>query len=154
MCIPAEDKYTNGLDKLTSLVMGQVKQFPQSYMDGISFNASKLDISPGKYIMAAIEHQICLRESDPKQMCWNGGIGDKIHTLAGDIDRAIAKAPSIISKVGIAAVKAATLVTTGKAHRKLGTCSTCGGTRVFSPNANNLGRAGTLNARVRSTTRR
>lgn len=96
-----------------------------------------------------IEHQICLRSTNPKDQCWSGGLGDDIHLFVGKIDDAIEKkAPSAVKKAYQTTAQTITKLTGKKSHKRLSSCSGCGGTVVYDTRIGraNLGRAGRLNA--------
>lgn len=82
-----------------------------------------------------VEHQICIRQADPKSVCYSGGLGDTLHhSLAKPVLEAVSVAAEKAGASGFA-----------RAVRKVSGCSGCGGTRVYEKGKNNLGRAGKLN---------
>lgn len=81
-----------------------------------------------------IEHQICIRQPNPPEACWSSGFGDDLHSLIVPFVKKIADK----LEAGKNAKLASRL-------RKVSDCSSCGGTSVFDPNVNNLGRAGKVN---------
>lgn len=122
--------------KYTELIRKEAKALSKDYLD---------------YIKILIEHQICLRHDNNNDLCWNDGLGDRLHEISGKVDHMISKFPAPLKKMAEAAVKVATKAATGKAQKKLGVCGTCGGTDSFDPNKKNLGRAGSLNNMVPSS---
>lgn len=89
-----------------------------------------------------IEHQICLRQSNPMDVCYSGGIGDDLHhrfikpfllSAAENIEGA---GSGVLGNIANAA---------SRVLRSVANCVGCAGTRVYDQSANNLGRAGTLN---------
>lgn len=97
----------------------------------------KVDLST--YMLMVIDHQMCLtnRAID----CWNDGLGDKIHEAMGKVDGYIKHVPLVVRKH----VETAIQKITPSRSKTLGGCSSCGGSRVFHPYENPLGRAGTVN---------
>lgn len=135
---------TNTLPQLLTLVLSYIqtydnhtageysklqRQFAEE--DGLSFNA---------YMVKLIEHQFCLRNSG-KVKCWNSGAGDIIHNALSKVDGWVEHTPNVIQQKVQRAIE---FITPSKS-KTLGGCAVCGGSRVMSPNVNNLGRAGTLN---------
>lgn len=93
-----------------------------------------------------VEHQICLRMPNPSQDCWNSGVGDEIHHAW--MKPFLSKVSDAVSKVesGAGNITLKKFASTLKKKIKLASnCSSCGGTTVYVPGVNNLGRAGTLN---------
>ena len=82
-----------------------------------------------------IEHQICVRQSNPKSVCWSGGIGDDLAEKW--IDPFLVKASSGLAAIGMKAL--------GSVVAALGSCSSCKGTKVFKGDGKDTGRAGKLN---------
>jgi len=92
------------------------------------------------YIMKLIEHQMCLRNKSSIK-CWNDGAGDSIHNMLSKVDNYVEKTPEPIRRL----VGAAIAKITPSRTRSFGGCAACGGSRVMSPNQDNLGRAGKVN---------
>jgi hypothetical protein len=147
-CLPGENEYASSFPALYTLIMDQIKAFPPSYKDLVRHNADKLGMTFSQYIEMSIEHQICKRQPNPLDVCWEGGLGDHIHTLAGKIDAVVDTMPSMFKSMAELATGALTFATTGKAQKRFGSCQTCGGTKTFSPDKNSLGRAGIVNTFV------
>lgn len=84
-----------------------------------------------------IEHQMCLRDPDPKARCWESGIGDAIHQKF---------AVPFLKAVELVAQKAK-LAKVQEAAQFLESCSACSGTQIYDANDKhgNMGRAGKLN---------
>jgi len=143
--IPEKGKYASSIDQIFHMVMDQIDQFPEEYTDMIRFNAGKLTTPWRSYIKKVIEHQICIRNNRPDELCWNDGFGDKLHSLTKKIDVVIDHLPKFISSAAQMAVRAVTKAATGKSSPRIGGCATCGGTRTFNPGVQNLGRVGKLN---------
>lgn len=102
-----------------------------------------IGVTPPPDLKEIIQHQICLRQADPKSLCWNSGVGDKLHhdwmkpfltKVALTVEQSTKN--SIMIKVG---------QKVAKGLRKIAACTTCGGTTTYLPNENNRGRAGSLN---------
>ncbi len=136
----------NSLDNLESKVTAQFRN---------------LKMAVPENLRQIIEHQICLRQPNPANSCWSGGLGDDLHhkwikpfltRVADKLDafptpfRGVNERPKggIISRAAKAIAKTA---------RRVSTCGSCGGTRVYEQGANNLGRAGQINQVVGPTHR-
>lgn len=96
-------------------------------------------IPPPEELSVIIEHQICLRQPDPKSACWSSGLGDDLHNKW--VKTFLSSAARAITVIGTPTAK-----NIGRAITKVATCQTCAGTTVYDPQANNLGRAGNLNS--------
>lgn len=105
-----------------------------------SMRANGVVLSPAenRQLEAVIEHQICLRQPDPLESCWSGGLGDDLHHkyIKPFLKRVVAR--SIKSENGL-------MKFIGAVATKVSGCSGCGGTTVYARNKRNLGRAGVLN---------
>lgn len=136
--------YAKSREELVEMVFSQLKQFDAAtngeYLKKARKSAGDMDLKA--YLAKVVEHQVCLRVG--REFCYDDGFGDTMHGLAVRIDNWV-DGLGVGKKAAIAAVQVATFLATGKKQRKLGGCSRCGGTRKFSSDANNLGRAGTLN---------
>lgn len=103
-----------------------------------SFANNKMTVPPN--LAEIIEHQICLRQSNPLDACWSGGIGDDLHHKW--IKPFLSTAAAAMPGTGImASVK--------KAVEKVAGCSSCGGTKIYDSKRDNTGRAGKLNRLAR-----
>lgn len=91
------------------------------------------------YMLRVIDHQLCL--TNRAVQCWSDGLGDAIHEQMGKIDGYVKHVPLVIRRK----VETAIQKITPSKSKTLKACATCGGTKVFQPYENNLGRAGTLN---------
>lgn len=133
------------LFQLTEIVKQQITQFDKvtNYSEKPKEEAKALGYDWFTYLKKTVEHQICLRSAEG--LCWNDGVGDKLHGFSKEIDKKIDKLPSKIQRVAQSGVKILTKLATGESKPRLGGCRTCGGRRTFSPEGNNLGRAGKLN---------
>lgn len=151
--IPIDDDYSPSLKALQELVFDQFLEFGEDYTTPIEIEAAKLNLGYSAYVLKTIEHQICLRENDPK-LCWDNGFGDEIHSALASVDRVIDSSPAIIKEAARSVVKVITRLGTGKAQARFQGCASCGGTKTFSPTHANLGRAGALNNYVPNTLRR
>lgn len=133
-------------EALVHKVFSQLKSFDEAtdgrYLEKVRKQAQKHGLELQEYIAKVVEHQVCLRGSPT--LCWDDGFGDTLHSFAMKVDNWVESLP-VGSTAARAAVRVATFIATGKSQRRLSGCSKCGGTRTFSPDANNLGRAGTLN---------
>jgi hypothetical protein len=143
----------NTLKDITDNVVRQISQFDAatngSYSKKAALEAKRLKLDLRFFWQRLIEHQICLRSPNPDQICYNDGIGDKLSEFSRNVDSAISSMPTPIRKMAEGIVKLATLAATGKKVKKLGGCSSCSGTKTFSPDTNrSLGRAGVLNNRA------
>lgn len=120
--VPPGDRPAGGLHKLTALVRN-------------AFLRNKIEVPPN--LQEYVEHQICLRQPDPKAACWNSGVGDAIHHY---LAKPLAEAASrTLERHGAP--------TAARRVRGIGGCAGCGGTKVYDPakKTKNLGRAGKLN---------
>lgn len=118
--VPTGSGSANGVSQLTGLVDASLRN-------------NGMEVPPDLPLI--IEHQICLRQPVPLDVCFSGGIGDDIHhKVMRPLLRSIARGAA---KVGLKKVSGAAT--------KIGGCSGCSGTKTFVQGANNLGRAGTLN---------
>jgi len=151
--LPLDNEYSPNLQSLQEIVFAQFKEFGQEYTTSIEIEAAKLNLGYSVYVKKSIEHQICLRENNPK-LCWNNGFGDEIHSTLASVDRAIDSSPAIIKEAARSVVKAMTKLATGSAKPRFQGCTFCGGTKTFAPTQANLGRAGALNNYVPTTLRR
>jgi len=148
--IPAKGTYSD-IQRLSSDVVSQFKELDSrggEYMKTLEAGAAKLGLDPRAYLIKVIHHQACLRISieDRNRLCYSDGIGDDLHILAGKIDNLIDRAPKILSRLASVAVAGATKLATGRSSPTLSGCQTCGGTKSFEQNKNQLGRSGTLNS--------
>jgi len=138
------------LYKLTDLVIQQINVWDSEtpgFSDGARQEARDIGLTWYDYIKYSIQHQICVRRDGVSTgLCWKDKLGSKLLALSHGIDDAIAKAPSIIRKVGEALTQTATLMATGESKKKLSGCSVCGGRKTFQPSKRNLGRAGRMDA--------
>ena len=141
--IPIGGGYSKSLAELTNLVSEQMGEFDRvtsgEYTKKAREEAEKKNLSFPAYLSLLIQHQICVLNNNTVP-CYSNGIGDDIHSLFKGLDGFVAKMPSPIRKAAEQLTKA---ITGGQ--KQFGGCQTCGGTRAFNPNANNLGRAGKLN---------
>lgn len=140
--VPTEGYASNILD-LEAMVRAQFANLPDvDWNEKLKEEAHMNGIREDEILREIIQHQICLR--NPGIQCWNSGIGDKIHEIAGKIDRVAEKTP--LRNLYKTAVKAVTKQISEKPSTTLGGCGSCGGSRSYNPNArNNLGRAGKVN---------
>lgn len=147
--IPEDGRFDTSLSSLASKVVAQINAFDahtnNEYSKNLKKRASEKGASFQDYIRLLVEHQICVRNPHPDQICWDSGFGDRIHMLAGKVDSFVEKLPTSFKTIGKTLTKAATFVATGKSSSTLGGCQTCGGTRRMDPSKNNLGRADLLN---------
>jgi hypothetical protein len=139
--VPAEGGL-NSLHHLISRVNSYIQVYDQgtdgAYSKLLREEADKHKITFDKYISKLIQHQMCLTQPIA---CWSDGFGDDLHSLAGKVDSFVEKAPAPVRRIMQNAIAR---LTPSKA-RAFSSCGTCGGTRVMNPQANNLGRAGTVN---------
>jgi hypothetical protein len=109
----------NGLPQLTVWV-------------GNAFQANGIPQDPDLGLV--VEHQICIRQKNPLDICYNGGIGDALHhNIFKPLLKVASKAASRVSK------------SAAQALNKKSNCRSCGGTTTYKLGENNLGRAGSLN---------
>ena len=150
LSFPKSGGYSPNLHELATEAAAQFEIFDTDtegkYTRLIRKQAEHLGVDYLEYLKVIIEHQLCLRhETEARELCWNDGLGDKLHEFSGKIDHAIETFPKPLKKLAQAAVVVATKAATRKGNKKLGGCGTCGGTETFDPDTNNLGRAGSLN---------
>lgn len=101
-----------------------------------------------------VEHQICMRQDNPTETCWSGGIGDDLHhkwvkPFLKKVIAAVEEEPEtgatpkkkgVLSRAFSAARRAVR-----KQAQAIKSCVGCSGTITYDPTVNNLGRAGVLN---------
>lgn len=93
-------------------------------------------------LQVIIEHQICVCQDNPTEVCWSGGIGDDLHNKwIGPFLKRLARAMDTSEEGVISRARRAV----AKTAEKIAGCSSCKGSRVYQNGKNNLGRAGTLN---------
>lgn len=97
-------------------------------------------MSPPDNLAEIVEHQICLRQPEPTEACWNSGAGDALHHDL--LKPFLKKAAKSLKALGLKRI--------GEAVRRKAGCSSCGGTREYRSGVDNLGRAGKLNKVLRS----
>lgn len=92
-----------------------------------------------------VEHQICLRQPNPLESCWSGGLGDDIHHKW--ISPFLSKVEKLSDKMvkGRKGIFAKVVAAVGGVARAIRKCGDCGGRKTYEQGKNNLGRAGTLN---------
>ena len=139
------------LPDLANAVIRQVSEWDRvtdgRYSQQAKQEAADLKLTWQAYWNKVIQHQMCLRATEPEKVCWNDGFGDTIHRAASMVDDLIDKAPKFIKGAGQKAASLITRAVSGTGHKRLSGCSACGGTKVFDPNAKrNLGRAGKVNS--------
>lgn len=151
---PFSGGYATTIHSLVAEVESQFQVFDEKtngeYTKHIRKDAQHLEKSYQEYLEILIEHQICLRHDKNNDLCWDDGLGDRLHHVSKRIDHMIDAFPSPLKKAARAGVKALTALATGKAKERMGSCQTCGGTKTLDPSKNNLGRAGSLNNLVPS----
>lgn len=103
--------------------------------DRVKSNFKNLGMEIPEDLAIIIEHQICLRQPAPMEVCWNDGIGDElanewITPILTSIARKAAK---------LGAEKIARIITL------VAGCSPCKGAKTYVAGESNLGRAGKLN---------
>lgn len=103
----------------------------------VTANFKNLKMEVPANLSQLIEHQICVRQARPSDLCWNDGIGDDIHTKWA--------APFLSGAARLAAKVLGPDSKIERVIRAVKSCPSCGGSRVYSAGKNNLGRAGTLN---------
>lgn len=118
--VPAAGRTASGLKQLAGMARS-------------ALIANGIEVPPN--FRKIVEHQVCMRQGDPKSACWSDGAGDSLHHWV---------AKPILSKVASAA-DAVGLKPLARAARRVRGCSSCGGSRVYVSGENPLGRAGTLN---------
>jgi hypothetical protein len=142
--LPIDRENAQSISEITQIVVAQMTEFDRisggQYTSKAKEEAASRNISFPAYVNLLIQHQICLKNGG-NNICWEGGIGDTIHKMFSKIDGLVAKMPKALQSAAAAVFKAVT----PSGSRTLGGCSSCGGTKTFNPNVNNLGRAGTLN---------
>lgn len=132
---------TQLLQALISTINALDSQFP-SYSSTARAEANNLGYDWVTYLQKSIHNQICKRGNIK---CFGDGVGDTIHSFSSKIDGFVASAPAPLRKIGEAITKATTFVATGKSSQRFGTCRTCGGTKIWNGQKNNLGRKERLN---------
>lgn len=148
--LPATGHFKNKQEAVTH-VTSYINHLAESghveYKNTIIAGAGRLGISVTEYSGLLIEHQLCLRNKGVESgLCYNSGFGDTLHQIAGKVDTIIAKAPAPIQKAAKAILsRVLPKDNKGKPQVRAGGCSRCGGTRTFTANKNNLGRASNLN---------
>lgn len=150
LSFPQSGEYASGLHALYQDVAAQFEIFDKDtngeYTKILREEANKVDKTYEEWLKVIIEHQICTRHHTlTNKLCWEDGLGDKLHSVSMRIDNVIEKFPTRTKKAAQTLVKAVTKAATGKANPKMGTCQVCGGTTEFDPSKHNLGRAGALN---------
>ena len=105
---------------------------------------SNQGISIPENLPEIIEHQICLRQSNPTEACYSGGIGDDLHHkfIAPFLKSVASRVGGTASGSGFIA-KARTAF--ASAVERVAECQSCKGTTVYKDGKKNLGRAGSLN---------
>jgi hypothetical protein len=91
-----------------------------------------------------VQHQICMRQKDPKSVCWNSGAGDALHhdwvkpflQRTAEAVVTATKTSRVMKKIG---------AKIGERLKKIAACTSCGGTTIYIPSQNNRGRAGSIN---------
>jgi hypothetical protein len=138
---------------LITLLDRQIQSFTAqgfNYLPQLTEEAKKLNMSYRAYLSAVTENIMCKRAPN---LCHADGAGDQLHLISGKIDKLAEMLPKPVSKVAKAVIaKAVGLGTGQKKYRgKAKECSICGGRKSIAPGtrAGNLGRAGTLNARLK-----
>ena len=114
------------------------------YMQRAKEEAEYMGVDIRTFLQMAIEHQICVRTVNSRDICLPSGLGDKLHSFVAKIDSVTEKAPSPIKSVVQRVAKTVTKTLSGEEHRHFSRCSSCGGSRSFSKKTWNLGRAGRL----------
>ena len=133
----------NTRELLFNAVMSYVRVYDEvtkgGYTKKAREEAEKWGVSFEVYMRKVIDHQMCLtnRAID----CWSDGLGDDLHKALGKVDGYVKRTPAIVRKT----VQAAIQKLTPSKSATFGGCSSCGGSRVFRPYENNLGRAGRMN---------
>lgn len=118
--VPSGSRQANGVAALTAQVRNAF---------------SKAGIPVPAQLAKIVEHQICIRQANPKSVCFMGGLGDDIHhNLAKPVLRSIEMFAGRVKMNAVA-----------RTARRVGGCAGCGGTKTYKSGKNNLGRAGTLN---------
>ena len=120
--VPLGDNEASGLDQLEKMVRATFQ---------------RNNIPAPQHLRLHIQHQICLRQPDPKATCFSGGIGDDLHFKV--MKPVLLKTAAVLSKIpgGKGLAKVAT---------KIGGCSGCSGRKTYKQGQLNMGRAGVLNA--------
>jgi len=111
------------------------------YTKLIREEAAKYNETMEVYMLRVIDHQMCL--TNKAIDCWKG-VGDVVHNVLGKVDGYVKHTPMVVRKK----VEAAIQRITPSRSKSFGGCSACGGSRVFHPYENPLGRAGTLNRKL------
>jgi hypothetical protein len=129
--------------QLHAAVMSHIRVFDEvtkgGYTKLIREEADKWKETLDQYMGRVIDHQLCV--TNRAVDCWNEGLGDQIHEVMGKVDGYVKKTPEVVRKK----VEAAIQRITPSRSKSFGGCSACGGSRVFHPYENPLGRAGTVN---------
>ena len=121
------------------------KQGESGYLQRAKEEAESMGLSLIDYTGRILEHQICLRSSNPSSICLPSGIGDKIHSFIVGVEDSIERAPSPIKTVGKTLIrKSIQLVNKNKKATTARGCGSCGGTKTFTKSAWNFGRAGRM----------
>lgn len=98
-------------------------------------------------LTAIIEHQICLRQPDPKEACYSSGGGDDLHWkfVQPMMKKVSEKVALINASPGTSKTVKAALNIVGRLAESIGSCEACKGKNRYVQGENNLGRAGVLN---------
>lgn len=110
-------------------------------------------VQPPQDLEDIIQHQLCARMDDPKEHCWMGGVGDTIHVkwVQPFLKASQLKLDKVASVDGRASaiqrLSSAVARSVVKVIKKVKSCTTCGGTKVYDQHDKygNRGRAGLLN---------
>lgn len=145
--VPADGRGASSISELAKLVILQFIEYDRvtngEFTKKSRKEASELKLQYSNFITKVVQHQICLRVGgeDPMRICYNDGIGDRLHEFAGKVDKVVAAAPRAVRVVGQALTKIVT-----KGSRTLRGCNGCGGTKTFRMgDKRTLGRAGKVN---------
>lgn len=143
--IPIGEPKTQSLPALVQLVAAQMEEFDRitdnKYSAKARQEASNKGMNLNQYISLLIEHQICVRSSNSSDLCWSNGVGDVVHGLFTKVDGLVANLPAPLKRIAASIIEKIT----PSSSQTLGGCSSCGGTRSFTPDASNRGRVGKLN---------
>jgi hypothetical protein len=119
------------------------------FLDRAKEEAALMKMDLNNFLHAAVEHQICVRSAN-KDICQSSGIGDKIHSFVAKIDDAVLGVQSepeketVVAKAYKAVAQSVTEKISGQAKPRLSSCRSCGGSRSFSGQRLNIGRAGRM----------
>jgi hypothetical protein len=86
-----------------------------------------------------VQHQICLNQPVPAEVCDSSGLGDDLHHKF--VAPFLKVAAKVMDSTGIRSLQPLSRLAMQTSH-----CQFCSGTKVFDPSANNEGRAGNLNS--------